>query len=145
MKVLGALGLVSNHNLSTRWTHHSFDSASCFATCYNLGDVLENCVTLERSMFHLPAPKQEIALCSSQGFSLPSCSYHFSRVYFSVICVDHVGEPRKPYFQVPVTDAEDYLRLLLLPDNNDISDVESPVSYFLSETSSPRGNEIRPG
>ena len=38
---LGALGLVSSHNLSTRWTHHSFDSASCFATCYNLGDVLE--------------------------------------------------------------------------------------------------------
>ena len=39
---LGALGLTSNHNnLFTRWTHHSFDSASCFATCYNLGDVLE--------------------------------------------------------------------------------------------------------
>ena len=38
---LGAFGWVSNHNLSTRWTHHFFDSASCFATCYNLGDVLE--------------------------------------------------------------------------------------------------------
>ena len=38
---LGALGLVSSHNLSTRWTHPSFDSTSCFAACYNLGDVLD--------------------------------------------------------------------------------------------------------
>ena len=38
---LGAFGFVSNHNLSTRWTRHSFDSASCFATCHNIGDVLE--------------------------------------------------------------------------------------------------------
>ena len=37
---LGAFGLVSNRNLSTRWVHHSFDSASCFATCHNLGEVL---------------------------------------------------------------------------------------------------------
>ena len=38
---LGALGSVSNHNPSRRWTHHSFDSVSFFATCVNLGDVLE--------------------------------------------------------------------------------------------------------
>ena len=38
---LGAFGLVSNRNFSTRWVRHSFDSASCFATCHNLGDVLE--------------------------------------------------------------------------------------------------------
>ena len=38
---LGAFGLVSNRDLSTRWARHSFDSASCFATCQNLGDVLE--------------------------------------------------------------------------------------------------------
>ena len=38
---LGAFGFVSNHNLSTRWARHSFDSLSCFATCHNLGDVLE--------------------------------------------------------------------------------------------------------
>ena len=35
---LGALGLVSNHNISTRWT---FDPAACFASCNNIGDVLE--------------------------------------------------------------------------------------------------------
>ena len=38
---LGAFGLVSKHNLSTRWALHSFDSVSCFATCHNLGDVSE--------------------------------------------------------------------------------------------------------
>ena len=37
----GAFGLVSNQNFYTRWVRHSFDSASCFATCHNLGDVLE--------------------------------------------------------------------------------------------------------
>ena len=37
---LGAFGLVSNLNLSTRWVHYSFDSASCFPTCHNIGDVL---------------------------------------------------------------------------------------------------------
>ena len=40
---LGALGLVSNHDLPTRWTHHSFDSASFFATCQNLGDLEKLC------------------------------------------------------------------------------------------------------
>ena len=35
------LGLVSSHNLSSRWAHHSFASASCFASCNNLGDVLD--------------------------------------------------------------------------------------------------------
>ena len=38
---LGASGLVSNHNLSTRWARHSFDSVACFATCRNLRDILE--------------------------------------------------------------------------------------------------------
>ena len=40
---LGAFGLESNHNPSTRWARHScsIDSESCFAKCHNLGDVLE--------------------------------------------------------------------------------------------------------
>ena len=38
----GALGLLSSHNLSTRWAHHYSDSASCFASCNKIGDVLEN-------------------------------------------------------------------------------------------------------
>ena len=39
---LGAFGLVSNHDLFTRWVRHSFDSNSCFGTLHNLGEVLEN-------------------------------------------------------------------------------------------------------
>ena len=39
------------------------------------------------------------------------------------LCV-HGGEPRRPYFQVPMTDAENYLRLLLLPDVDDFSDAD---------------------
>ena len=35
---LGTFGLVSNHNLATRWVRHNFDIS---------GDVLEKCVTLE--------------------------------------------------------------------------------------------------
>ena len=38
---LGTFGLVSSHNLATRWAHHSFDTAACFASCSNIGDVLE--------------------------------------------------------------------------------------------------------
>ena len=42
---LGAFGLVSKHNLSTRLVRHSFDSVSCFAT--TLVRYLENYVTSE--------------------------------------------------------------------------------------------------
>ena len=38
---LGALGLVSSHNFSTRWAQHSFDAAACFVSCNNIGDVLQ--------------------------------------------------------------------------------------------------------
>ena len=48
---LGAFCLVSNQNLSTGWARHSFDSALYFATCNNLGDVLESACYSERSMF----------------------------------------------------------------------------------------------
>ena len=54
---LGAFGLVSNHNFSTRWKHHSFDSASYFATFYNLGDVLEKLRDLRTE--HVSASRQQ--------------------------------------------------------------------------------------
>ena len=37
---LGTFGLVSNHNLAARWVHN-FDTSACFASCNNIGDVLE--------------------------------------------------------------------------------------------------------
>ena len=42
----GTLGLLSNHNLATRWVRRNFDTSSCFDSC-NIGKVLEDCVTLE--------------------------------------------------------------------------------------------------
>ena len=47
---LGALGLVSSHNFSTRWTHHSFDTTTCFASCNNIGDVLEKLHDIKTEM-----------------------------------------------------------------------------------------------
>ena len=44
---LGTFGLVSNHNLATHRVRHIFDTTACFGSCNNIGEVLENCVTLE--------------------------------------------------------------------------------------------------
>ena len=44
---IGTLGLVSNQNLAARWVRHNFDTSSCFGSCNNIGEVLENCVRLE--------------------------------------------------------------------------------------------------
>ena len=42
---LGAFGLVSSHNLATRWARHNFDTSACLGSCNNIGEVLENYVT----------------------------------------------------------------------------------------------------
>ena len=41
---LGTFGFVSDHNLSTRWARHNFDTAACFGSCNNIGDVLEKMI-----------------------------------------------------------------------------------------------------
>ena len=112
---LGVLGLVSNHNLSTRWTHRSFDSASWFATCHNLGDVSEKLRDIRTEhVFYLPAPKQEIALCSSPGFTcVPSCLYHISRDYFPVISL--AQPPAVFLVEGCVEPWKGQIRLFLLP------------------------------
>ena len=38
---LGTFGLVSNHNVSTRWIHHNFDAIACFDGCHNIIEILE--------------------------------------------------------------------------------------------------------
>ena len=38
---LGTFGLVSNHNLATRWVRHNVDTSACCGSCNNIGDVLE--------------------------------------------------------------------------------------------------------
>ena len=83
---LGAVDLVSNQNLSTRWTHHSFDSTSCFATCYNLCDVLENLRNIRTG--HVSTSQHQNG---SQRFVLHQaslwfmCLHHIAGDYFSVI------------------------------------------------------------
>ena len=71
---LGAFGLVSKHNLSTRWARQSFDSVSCFDICHNLVDVLEKKRDIRTARVCLPAPDQELALCSTTLFFLPVSS-----------------------------------------------------------------------
>ena len=44
---LGTFGFVFSHNLATRWARHNFDTYACFVSCNNIGDVSENCVTLQ--------------------------------------------------------------------------------------------------
>ena len=38
---LGTFGLVSSHNVATRWIHHNFDASVCFDGCNNISDILE--------------------------------------------------------------------------------------------------------
>ena len=38
---LGTFGLISNHNVATRWIHHNFDATVCFDDCNNISEVLE--------------------------------------------------------------------------------------------------------
>ena len=47
---LETFGLVSNHNLATRWVRHNFDTSACFVSCNNIGDVLENIRTETTSL-----------------------------------------------------------------------------------------------
>ena len=49
---LGSLGLISSHNLATRWVRHNFDISACCGDCHSISEVLENCVALELKQHH---------------------------------------------------------------------------------------------
>ena len=38
---LGTFGLISNHNVATRWTRHNFDHSACVDGCNNISEILE--------------------------------------------------------------------------------------------------------
>ena len=38
---LGTFGLISNHNVATRWTRHTFDHSACVDGCNNISEILE--------------------------------------------------------------------------------------------------------
>ena len=63
---LGALGLVSSHNLSTRWAHHTPDTAARIASCNNNGHVLEKLHDIRTEMTSM-SQNGEIAFDSSPG------------------------------------------------------------------------------
>ena len=38
---LGSLGLISSHNIATRWVRHNFDTSACCGDCNSISEVLE--------------------------------------------------------------------------------------------------------
>ena len=38
---LGTFGLISSHNVATRWIRHNFDTSICFDGCNNIRETLE--------------------------------------------------------------------------------------------------------
>ena len=38
---LGTFGLISHHNVATRWIHHNVDASVCFDGCNNISEILE--------------------------------------------------------------------------------------------------------
>ena len=38
---LGTFGLISSHNVATRWIRHNFDTSVCFNGCNNISETLE--------------------------------------------------------------------------------------------------------
>ena len=38
---LGIFGLISRHNVATRWIRHNFDASVCFDGCNNISEILE--------------------------------------------------------------------------------------------------------
>ena len=51
---LGTFGLISNHNVATRWIHHNFDAAVCFDDFNNIGEVLERLQHIRTNATSLP-------------------------------------------------------------------------------------------
>ena len=51
---LGTFGLVSNHNLATRWDRHNIDTSACFCSFNNVGDVFEKLRKIETETTSLP-------------------------------------------------------------------------------------------
>ena len=86
---LGFFDLVSNDNLSTQWARHSFDYASCFATCHNLGDVFEKLRNI-RTEHVSTSPDEELALCPRCATICLACTTFFLFVSRSFARLKHL-------------------------------------------------------
>ena len=45
---LGTFGLISSHNVTTRWIRHNFDTSVCFDGCNNISETLERLQHMQR-------------------------------------------------------------------------------------------------
>ena len=51
---LGTFGLVSGHNLATRWVRHNFDTSACCGDCNSISEVLEKLRSIGTEAASLP-------------------------------------------------------------------------------------------
>ena len=51
---LGSLGLISNHNVATRWVRHNFDTSVCCECCNNISEILERLQHIKTDATSLP-------------------------------------------------------------------------------------------
>ena len=88
---------MSSHNLSTRWAHHSFDSASYFCLLATIILVMfwTNCVKLELRWSPLPITKTGVSALLFIGFSLVRTrTLHCMYLFFSLFSRQPLAELR---------------------------------------------------
>ena len=51
---LGSLGLISSHNVTTRWVRHNFDTSVCCDDCNSISEVLERLQHIRTDAASLP-------------------------------------------------------------------------------------------
>ena len=73
---LGSLGLVSNHNLATRWVRHNFDTSACCGDCNNIGEVLENCIALELKQHRYIRTGVSVVFLIGFSVTFTQCVHH---------------------------------------------------------------------
>ena len=85
---LGTFGLVSSHNVATRWIHLNFDASVCFDGCYNISDILERLqhIRTNVTMSHqdrVLVIRFTVSLCTS--YELSSCVFLALRLSLQVM------------------------------------------------------------
>ena len=71
----GTFGLISNHNVATRWVHHNFDASVCCNGCDNISEVLERLQHFRTNVtsFH---QDRGLALVFLIGSTMFFCAFH---------------------------------------------------------------------
>ena len=65
---LGTYGLISSHNVATRWIHHNFVASVCFDGCNNITEVLERLQRIRTDAASLSHRAHHRAHCVSCAF-----------------------------------------------------------------------------